>query len=297
MRVRMLVSVVSLLAITGGAESFIYPVPAASPGYDARATADWRAQRETGLRASDGWLSVVGLAFLQPGPNDIGADRSNDVILPAGTPPFVGRLIADGTRVRFEPAAGVDVRLKDQPITGAREIGPNDRLQVGRVTFHVHQSGARVGIRVRDPQSSLLREFRGLKWFTIDPAWNVEGRFEAYPAPKHVTVPNVLGDLEEFQSPGEVALTIAGTAVRLQAISSGRRLWFIFSDGTSNRESYRIRFLYAEAPAADGSVTLDFNRAYNPPCAVNPHTTCPLPPKNNRLSVQISAGERLRTAH
>jgi len=295
MRVRMFVSVVSLLAVTGGAESFIYPVLAAPPAYDARATAEWRAQRETGLRAADGWLSVVGLAFLQPGANDIGADRANDVVLPAGTPPFVGRLMADGTHVRFEPAAGVDVRLKDQLITAPREIGPNDRLQVGRVTFHVHQSGARIGIRVRDPQSPLLSGFRGLKWFAIDPAWSVAGRFEAYPAPKHVTVPNVLGDLEEFQSSGEVAVTIAGTPVRLQAISSGRRLWFIFSDGTSNHESYRIRFLYAEAPAADGTVTLDFNRAYNPPCAVNPHTTCPLPPKNNRLSVPIRAGERSTT--
>ena len=296
MRVRMFVSVLSLLAVTGGAETFIYPVLADPPAYDARATAEWRAQRERGLRAEDGWLSVVELAFLQPGANDIGADRTNDVLLPAGAPPVVGRLIVDGTRVRFEPAAGVDVRLKNQPVTAPREIGPGDRLQVGRVTFHVHESGARIGIRVRDPQSPLLRDFRGLKWFAIDKEWNLAGRFEAYSAPRPVTVPNVLGDLEQFQSPGDVVLTIAGETVRLQAISSGRRLWFIFSDGTSNRESYRIRFLYADAPAEDGSVTLDFNRAYNPPCAVNPYTTCPLPPKNNRLSVPIRAGER-STAH
>ncbi len=296
MRVRMFVSVLSLLAITGGAEAFIYPAFADLPAYDARATAEWRTQRERGLRAEDGWLSVVELAFLQPGVNAVGADRTNDVLLPAGTPPRVGSLVVDGARVRFEPAAGVDVRLKDQPVTAPREIGPGDRLQVGRVTFHVHQSGARIGIRVRDPQSPLLSGFRGLKWFGIDPAWNVTGRFEAYSAPRPVTVPNVLGDLEQFQSPGEVALTIGGIPVRLQAISSGRRLWFIFSDGTSNRESYRIRFLYADAPAADGAVTLDFNRAYNPPCAVNPHTTCPLPPKLNRLSIPIRAGER-RTEH
>ena len=292
MRVRMFVSVVSLLAITGGAETFIYPVLADPTPYDARATAEWRAQRERGLRAEDGWLSVVELAFLHPGANDIGADRSNDVLLPAGTPPHVGRLLVADARVRFEPIAGVDVRLQNQPVTESRDIGPGDRLQVGRVTFQVHHSGARIGIRVRDPESPLLRAFRGLKWFSIDPAWNVAGRFEPYSAPRSVTVPNVLGDLEQFQSPGEVVLTIAGSPIRLQAISSGRRLWFIFSDGTSNRESYRIRFLYADAPAEDGTVTLDFNRAYNPPCAVNPYTTCPLPPKSNRLEVAIRAGER-----
>lgn len=281
MRVRVFLSVVSLLAASGGA-----------PAYDARATATWRAQREAGLRTDDGWLSVVGLAFLQPGANDIGADRANDIVLPAGAPPLVGTLIENAGRVRFEPAPGVDVRLRNQPLASPRDLGPGDRIQVGRVTFHVHRSGDRVAIRVRDPQSPLLRAFHGLRWFAIAPAWNLEGRFEPYAAPKRLIVPNVLGDLEEFQTPGEVALTIGGVPVRLQAVASGRRLWFIFSDATSSKESYRIRFLYADAPSADGTVTLDFNRAYNPPCHQNPYTTCPLPPKGNRLSVRIPAGER-----
>ena len=103
----------------------------------------------------------------------------------------------------------------------------------------------------------------------------------------------MLGDFERLTVPGDVVLRIGGQEVRLQAAASGRRLWFIFSDGLGGRDTYRIRFLYADAPDAEGRVTLDFNRAYNPPCAYNPFTTCPVPPPQNRLKVAVTAGERI----
>ena len=95
---------------------------------------------------------------------------------------------------------------------------------------------------------------------------------------------NILGDVEEASSPGEVAFSIGGQAVRLVAFTAGKRLWFVFRDATGGTSTYRIRFLYAEAPDAQGRVRLDFNRAYNAPCAYNPHTTCPLPLPENRLT-------------
>jgi uncharacterized protein (DUF1684 family) len=176
---------------------------------------------------------------------------------------------------------------------GRVELKARDRLASGGVTFHLHESGERVGIRIRDVNSPLRRSFKGLRWFPVLDAWTIDARFEPYDQPRATTVANVLGDFEQLTVPGEVVFQVQGQDVRLQAAQSGKRLWLIFSDATAARETYRIRFLYADPPAADGRVTLDFNRAYNPPCAYNPYTTCPVPPAANRLKIPIRAGERI----
>lgn len=193
----------------------------------------------------------------------------------------------------FEPDAGAGLTLNGAPVSGRVQLGARDRIAAARVSFHLHESGERIGVRIRDVNSALRKTFKGLRWFAVRDAWTIEGRFVAYPEPRAVTVANVLGDFERLTVPGEVVVRIGGQDVRLQAASSGRRLWFIFSDALGGRDTYRIRFLYADAPDAEGRVTLDFNRAYNPPCAYNPYTTCPVPPPQNRLKVGIAAGERM----
>jgi uncharacterized protein (DUF1684 family) len=152
-------------------------------------------------------------------------------------------------------------------------------------------------VRIRDVNSELRRSFKGLRWFPVRDEWIVDARFVPYEAPKAITVANVLGDFERLTVPGDVVFTVNGVEQRLQAAQAGRRLWLIFSDGRSGRDTYRIRFLYADAPGADGRLTLDFNRAYNPPCAYNPYTTCPVPPPQNRLRIGIDAGERIYRGH
>jgi uncharacterized protein len=151
---------------------------------------------------------------------------------------------------------------------------------------------------VRDPESPIRKEFVGLRWYDIDQAWRIEGKFIPFDQPKPLQIANVLGDHEDVESPGEVEVTIGGRTARLLALSAARgRLWFVFTDTTANAgETYRIRFLYADAPV-NGRVTLDFNRAYNPPCAYNPYTTCPLPPSQNKLQVPVTAGERAYAGH
>ena len=270
----------------------ILAVPAATASRSAAETESWRAQRERDLKSDTGWLTVAGLSFLKPGLNTVGSDRDSDVVLPSPAPARAGELTRENRTVWFAPAPGSGVLLNGAPLDGRVELKPRDRLSSGGVTFHLHESGERVGIRIRDVNSPLRRSFKGLRWFPVREAWTIDARFVPYDQPRVTTVANVLGDFEQLTVPGEVVFTVQGAEVRMQAAQSGRRLWLIFSDATAGRDTYRIRFLYADAPSPDGVVTLDFNRAYNPPCAYNPFTTCPVPPPQNRLKVAIPAGER-----
>jgi uncharacterized protein len=294
---------VALLSVCGVAVGLVgqFQATADGPAYDTAATAKWRADREASLKTPDGWLSVAGLHFLEPGVSSIGADPKEQIALPPGSgPAHAGRVrVADG-HVRVELDPGVPAQLNGQPAQGSVELRdlneaekrPADRLTIGRATVHVHHSGDRLALRVRDPESPIRRDFVGLRWYDIDPKWQIEGRFIPFAEPRIEQVPNVLGDIDRIVSPGEVAVTIAGKPARLLALEGGKdRLWFVFTDATAPTDTYKIRFVYADAPK-DGRVVIDFNRAYNPPCAYNPYTTCPLPPAQNKLKVRVTAGER-----
>jgi hypothetical protein len=280
------------LAALATASAFSPASKRTRPPDDERETAAWREKRERDLRSATGWLTVVGLFFLKTGVNTVGADPASDVVLPDGIRSTVGSIIKTPDDVWFEPAADTAVNVNDRAVTTRVRLGRSDRVSVGRVTFYLHASGDRLAVRVRDPESALRREFRGLRWYPIRPSWRIVGHYVPYAAPRPISLPNVLGDDERYVSPGEVEFEVNGKTVRLQPVSSGERLWFIFTDTTADRETYRVRFLSADAPSPSGAVVLDFNRAYNPPCAYNPHTTCPLPPQQNRLTIPIDAGEK-----
>ncbi len=160
------------------------------------------------------------------------------------------------------------------------------------MSFFVHYSGPRLALRVRNQASSLRTGFRGLRWYEPNPAYRTVGTLTPYAETKVVQIPNILGDLEPFRAVGTVSFPLAGATHTMEAWLSGKRLWFVFRDRTSGRDTYpSARFLYTE-PAVDGKVEIDFNFAQNPPCAYNPFTTCPLPPAQNRLPIAIEAGEK-----
>jgi len=164
----------------------------------------------------------------------------------------------------------------------------------------VIERGGRYGIRLKDRESALLKEFGGLRWFPVREDYRVEARFVPHASPMKIAVPNILGQVEELPSPGYAAFTIGGREVRLDPVleePGATELFFIFRDQTTGKQTYPAgRFLYAPMPK-DGRVTLDFNKAYSPPCAFTPYATCPLPPKQNRLSVRIEAGELTGKPH
>jgi len=170
--------------------------------------------------------------------------------------------------------------------------GP-DRLGIGDVSFWVHTSGDRVAIRIHDPQSTVAKAFAGYRWFPIDEKYRVVGRFIKDAAPREVKIPTLVGDYDLYRTEGVVEFTLLGQTVRMRPMTTRPgRLYFIFRDGTSGKETYEAaRFLYSDL-SADGTTVLDFNQAYNPPCSFNPYTTCPIPPAENRPTVRILAGER-----
>lgn len=257
----------------------------------------WRQKHEADYTRE--YVPLSGLFFLKAGDNRAGSAEGNDIELPQGAPSSLGTFTLSGSSaVTFTPAPGADVRLKDRAVAKRlplRDDGGKekpDELQVGTITLWVHTSGARRSIRMRDTSGAAARAFKGFHWFPIDDAYRVTARFTKDPSPRHVRIPNILGDDEEYTTEGTVAFTLNGQQVTMRPMTTRPgRLYFIFKDGTSGKETYHTaRFLYADLQP-DGTTVLDFNEAYNPPCAFNPYTTCPLPPKENQLTVRILAGE------
>ncbi len=267
-------------------------------GYDTGALLKFRADREATLKADTGWLTVAGLHFLNQGENRVGSDPGNDIVLDFPTVPKHAAVITmNGTNVRIKAVDGQtltinDKQVKESELHGAFDGKPQDTVSFGGLTFFVHYSGPRLALRVRDQNSPIRRNFTGLRWYEPNPALRAIGTFTAYPQTKQVQIPNILGDLEPFDAVGTVTFALGGREHTMEAWKSGQRLWFVFRDQTSGKETYpSARFLYTD-PAVDGRVVMDFNYAQNPPCAYNPYTTCPLPPAQNRLSIPIPAGEK-----
>jgi uncharacterized protein (DUF1684 family) len=190
-----------------------------------------------------------------------------------------------------------------QPITAAVELRPDserdaDELTIGDVRLVVHASGDALRLRVRDPNGPLARGFAGFTWFPIDLRYRVTGRFVEDAQPRRLQVMNTFGEADELESRGVVTFTFEGRNLRLRPFMSERgRLFFVFKDASSGQDTYEAaRFLYADLQQ-DGTVVLDFNEAYNPPCAFNQYTTCPLPLRENQLPVKILAGEQAYRGH
>ena len=254
----------------------------------------WRVDREARLKADDGWLTVSALFFLPEGESRFGSSPRNDLVLPDPFPAEAGVIERRGRTVSVR-ALGDPLTVDGKPVSAAQLYPAEGRvtLKEGPVTFWVHESGERLAIRVRDTEAAIRRNFTHLEWYPVDEGYRVRGKFTPHAEPLTVKTMNILGDIETYQSTGHVTLTVAGREVRMLPVNSGDQLWFILRDATSGDETYAAaRFLYADAPDADGWTTVDFNKAYNPPCAFNPHTTCPLPPPDNRLEVRVEAGEK-----
>jgi uncharacterized protein (DUF1684 family) len=262
-----------------------------------REVEEWRAKHETSYRRD--WASIEGLFFLKPGENRAGSARANDIVLSAKAPASLGTFVLQGGRVRFEPHHGVAVSLGDSPVAKAIDLNPDggtqpaDVLVVNGIRLEVHRSGERLAIRARDDQGEMARSFLGFRWFPIDEQYRVTGRFIKDPEPHEITIPNVLGDVDTYTTEGLVEFTLKGETIRMRPMTTRpKRFYFIFKDASSGHETYEAaRFLYSDL-RDDGTTVLDFNEAYNPPCAFNPYTTCPIPPKENRLKVRILAGEK-----
>jgi uncharacterized protein len=265
------------------------------------AAAAWRAKHEADYRRD--WVSIAGLHALKPGRTTAGSAAGHDIVLPSSVPASVGTFIMSDAGVRFEPAPNVAVlvsnaKVRSAPVTGPIDLRDDstrdaDELSIGDVRLVVHKSGDHRGVRVRDPSGPLARGFVGFTWFPIDAAYRVTGRFIKDAQPQRLEVVNTYGDVDTYATEGLVEFTLQGQTLRLRPFTTRpKRFYFVFNDASSGDETYKVaRFLYADL-RDDGTAVLDFNQAYNPPCAFNPYTTCPIPLRENRLPVKVLAGER-----
>ena len=266
----------------------------------------WRRQMEASLRADDGWLTLAGLFWLHEGSNSFGADPASDIVLSAGAAPQRAGVfeLCDGVAT-LRPVEGAGVTVNDLPAGVARlrsdADGSPDRVGLGSLTLLVIQRGTRMGVRVKDTQSPARAAFGGRRWFALDETYRIQATFVPYDPPRLLSTTNILGDIGDTPSPGYALFELDGQEYRLDALPDPNGLAFYFCDTTNANTTYPAGRYLKSAPPQDGVVTLDFNRAYSPPCAFTTYATCTLPPPQNRLPVSIKAGEQydhdLATGH
>jgi len=261
--------------------------------------ADWRAKRLASLTSETGWLTPIALYWLKDGENSFGraatqAFSVDDAVLAADTGAFV---LADG-RVRYVAHASNVMTYLGKPVTSLDLVSDADdkptELIAGSLHFMLIDRAGHLGIRVRDSVSPNRLQFKGLQYFPVRADWHLQAHFEPYVPEHHIPIVNILGMTEEMTSPGAIVFERDGRTWRLDAILEApgdRELFVMFSDATSGKQTYGAgRFLYVDLPTAD-RIEVDFNEAYNPPCAFTDFATCPLPPQQNRLALAIDAGE------
>src|SRR6266404_9390413 len=259
----------------------------------------WKAELIDDLKQN--WLVLAGLFWLKPGANTFGSASDNAIILPSG-PAHAGDFNRQGDEVTVELEKGVDAKIGGQQQTTAKLYPDADSpeskgptvIELGSLRMHVIKRGERLGIRLKDLNSEAVRKYAGPIFFPLDMNYRVTGTFSPSDGKRTVDIPNVLGDVTPTPIVGEVYFKLNGQDLTLTALGGdqAKGLTFVISDLTSKTDTYPGgRFLDSD-PVVDGKVVIDFNRAYNPPCAVTPYATCPLAPKENRLAVAVPAGER-----
>jgi uncharacterized protein len=262
--------------------------------------AAWRAQRVSSLTSDSGWLTLAGLFWLQQGANTFGRATGNALQLDnAALPAQAGTFLLSGKEVRFSAAPDAHITHAGQPVgsltLASDASGEPTVLESGALRFFVIERAGNIGVRVRDLNNPHRLNFRGLAYFPVSTAWALSARFEPYQPARHIKIVNILGMEEEVLSPGAVVFTREHQEWRLDAVledPNDKELFIMFADATSGHETYGGgRFLYIPLPDG-GSAQLDFNKAYNPPCALNDFATCPLPPPQNKLKLRIDAGEK-----
>lgn len=260
----------------------------------------WRAARDERLRSPDGWLALVGLYWLVPGENRIGAHPTNQVMLRGKRiPPRVGSLWLEDGRVRLVPHPEAKLLVQGQPAAAmALDDDADGRsptmLELGTLRFHLIRRGDRIGVRVRDTDAPALSRFQGIEHFPTDPSWRVVARLEPAVDGAMIEIVDVTGAVSLDPTPGTVVFERDGQRWGIAALSGDDdgSLELIFGDATNGADTYGGgRFVYTSPPAPDGSVVVDFNLAFNPPCVFSSYATCPLPPAQNRLALRIEAGE------
>jgi uncharacterized protein (DUF1684 family) len=265
----------------------------------AKSIEKWRSDKAQNLKKENGWLTVAGLFWLREGTNTVGTGPEFDVRL---TDSFkkgkFGEIDFKNGSATLKVESGVEALSDGKQISSIElvsdEKGKPTEVRTGSQSFYLIKREDRFGIRLKDNKSEARQNFKGQHWFAIDEAYKVTARFEASPNGTELSVPNILGGHFKMKSPGLLKFSLKGKEYALTPVveEGDDVLFIIFRDQSNEKETYKAgRFLYADMPV-NGETTLDFNKAENPPCAFTPFATCPLPPQQNNLAVEVNAGEK-----
>jgi len=259
---------------------------------------EWHSKRTENLKKENGWLNLAGLFWLKQGENKFGADKSNDVIFPEiKAPAFIGTLILNDSVVTIKVNDGVEVKSNGAKVTELElknDTQGETILELGSLRWFIIKRQNKYGVRLRDLESPLLKSFKGIETFPINSDWKIEANLETYNPPKRVDVPDVIGNVTTSIVPDALTFVKEGVTYKLDPLDAGKQYFIIFADETSGNETYGAgRFLYIDKTDSTGKIYIDFNKAYNPPCAFTKYATCPLPPKQNHLKLKITAGEKM----
>lgn len=258
---------------------------------------DWHSKRISNLKKETGWLNLVGLFWLDEGINTFGSSDENSIVFPKNAPIRIGQFTKIDSVIIFESSSNAVVKTNGENVTKIvmkPDIsGEPTILENGSLRWFIIKRGDKYGIRLRDLNADLLQNFEGIERFPTVDKWKITAKFEKFDPPQKIIIPNILGTVSESLSPGKLIFSIDGKEYNLSPTSSGAGLFIVFADLTSGEETYGAgRFLYVDGPDSNNNVIIDFNKAYNPPCAFTKFATCPLPPDENKLRVRIEAGEK-----
>ena len=274
--------------------------PGADPAY-LEEIINWRSERVGNLTAPNGWMALAGLFWLREGANTFGSAESSDLVFPEKAPARLGVIHLQGDSVWMEIADGITVTLEDSVVTSATLTDAPQPLIFSHasLSWFLLQRGGQYGIRLRDAENENIRSFAGIDYFPIDAAWQVAAHFRPFAEPETIMVRNVLDMTLPYPTEGTLSFEKGGGTHSLTVLDGGEEEYFlIFTDATTGETTYGGgRYLYAPRADSSGLTVLDFNKAYNPPCAFTEYATCLLPPPQNHLDVAVTAGERRYGKH
>jgi uncharacterized protein len=263
----------------------------------------WYQERVQSLKADEGWLNLIGLHWLEEGETTFGAGIESDFRLEfVGFPDTIGVFTLEDGKVYFTPDIE-SVFIGENVVKGKVKIfdpetQESEKLSLKSLRWNIIKRADAFGVRLRDLETAAVTQFEGIERYPVDLDWRIEARFVAYEPVREIPITNVLGQTTPNPSPGYVEFEKEGKIYKIDALDAGDELYLIIADNTSGGKTYGGgRYMYVKKPVAGDKVILDFNKAYNPPCVFTPHATCPLPPRQNMLALEITAGEKTFGEH
>lgn len=249
----------------------------------------WRLARLAALQAEDGWLNLTDRIEIAPGSYSVGSAEGNDLVLSAGPAQLGTLVLAEDGSATFDAGQGA-VALAPVPDNPPR-------VKVGDLLLEVTVIEGQRALRVRDAAAPARVNFPGIDSFPLDPAWRIEAEWQALDTPQNFGIDTIAGIPTSVQLTHRATFTHDGREITLLPTHwKGGKPMFVIRDQTSGRETYGAsRFLIGQVEG--DRVVLDFNRAFNPPCAFTDLAVCPLPPRENILPFAVTAGEKKPHGH